>query len=174
MYPCVFLDRDGVINHDYGYVYKEKDFIIIDGVLEALKIINKKGYKIIIVTNQSGIARKIFTNEDFFKINEHMLNIFSTNQINIESVLHCPHHPKFSGYCKCRKPNPGMILKAKKDYLINLKKSFLVGDKMTDVEAGLAAGLKHSFLISSNKNKDILSFLNLLEFSNWLPYNFKS
>ena len=169
MQSCVFLDRDGVINHDYGYVYKEKDFIIIEGVLEALKIINKKGYKIIIITNQSGIAKKIFTIEDYDKLNRYMLNIFSANQIDIESVLHCPHDPKINGYCNCRKPNPGMILTAKNEYFINLEKSFLIGDKITDVEAGISAGIKNSFLISSNKNKDILSFFNLLEFSNWIP-----
>lgn len=146
MEKAVFLDRDGVINKDFGYVCKIENFHFYENVFEALKKLQKAGYKLIIITNQSGIGRGYYTEEDFLKLTEYMLNEFSKDGINIDKVYYCPHHPdsedpKYALYCDCRKPNTKMIKDAVKEFNIDKTKSFLIGDKETDIEAGLKEGL---------------------------------
>ena len=102
MNKAIFLDRDGVINYDHGYVYKISDFRLIEGVVDALKFFQLKKYLLIIVTNQSGIGRGYFTEQEFQEINSHMLSILKNDSININGVYYCPHHPNDN--CKCRKP----------------------------------------------------------------------
>ena len=112
---AAFLDRDGVINKDYGYVHKWEDFKFCDGVFEGLKSLIEMGYKIIIITNQSGIARGFFTEKDYEKLTTNMTNFLKEKQIFITAIFHCPHHPNFSynysSICNCRKPNPSFIFK---------------------------------------------------------------
>lgn len=146
---ALFLDRDGVINKEKNYLYKIKDFEFIDGVFDTCKYFLDKGYLIIVITNQAGIARAKYTQNDFNVLNRWMLEEFFKKGIKIERVYHCPHHPDFSGECDCRKPKPKMILDAKNEFNIDLSKSILVGDKNSDVEAGINAKIKSNYLIST-------------------------
>ena len=152
---AVFLDRDGVVNVDHGYTYLSEDFEFIPGVFPACRRFISLGYKIVIVTNQSGIARGYYTEADFEALTDYMLQEFKMQGINIEAVYHCPHHAK-EGYgefkldCDCRKPKPGMLLKAARELNIDLAESIMIGDKVTDMIAGKAAGVKKSILIASS------------------------
>lgn len=149
MNKALFLDRDGVINKEKNYLYKIEDFEFIDGVFETCKYFQEKGYLIIIITNQAGIARGKYTEDDYEILTNWMIKEFEKNDIQISKVYHCPHHPDFSGECECRKPNPGMILEAKKDFDIDLSQSILVGDKNSDIEAGINAGVEMKYLVET-------------------------
>jgi len=167
MKKALFLDRDGVINKEKNYLYKIEDFEFIDGVFEICGYFQNRGYLIIIITNQAGIARGKYSEEDFEVLTKWMLNEFKKEGVEIAQVYHCPHHPDFSGECNCRKPNPGMILEAQKQFNIDLKNSILVGDKNSDIEAGINAGIKNNFLIDTGhkikENKYDVKILNNLK-----------
>ena len=154
MNKALFLDRDGVINKEKNYLYKIEDFEFIDGVFETCKYFQEKGYLIIIITNQAGIARGKYTEDDYQILTDWMIKEFEKKDIKISKVYHCPHHPDFSGECECRKPNPGMILQAKKDFNIDLSQSILVGDKNSDIEAGINAGIKMNYLVETGHEID--------------------
>lgn len=149
MNKALFLDRDGVINKEKNYLYKIEDFEFIEGIFETCSFFQDRGYLIIIITNQAGIARSKYSENDFQLLNTWMNSEFKINGIQISKVYHCPHHPKFTGECDCRKPKPGMILSAQKEYNIDLKQSILVGDKNSDIESAKMAGIAHPFLIST-------------------------
>jgi len=140
MIKAVFLDRDGVINYDYSCVYRVSDFTFIPGVFEALKLLNDAGYKLFVITNQSGIGRGVYTEEDVEKLHAHMLAQFKEHGINVEKIYYCPHTR--DDCCDCRKPNPSSILDAQKKFDINLDESYFVGDRNTDIECGDNAGVK--------------------------------
>ena len=151
----IFLDRDGVINFDEGYIYKWSEFEFIGGVLQALKHLSDLKKNIIIVTNQSGIARGYYTQEEYLKLNKRMLEEMNSFGINILDVYHCPHHidgkiPSLSIQCTHRKPSPGMILSALKEYNIDATRSIILGDKESDIEAGENAKLAWKYLIKKN------------------------
>ena len=153
---AVFLDRDGIINIDNGYIFKKEDFKFTKGIFDFLKNLQLLGYKLFIITNQSGIARGYYTEDDFHKLNDFMLNEFKKNGINIEKVKYCPHHilgiiEKYSVNCNCRKPNSGMIEDILKEYNIDIKSSFMIGDKESDIIAGKNVGLK-TILVNNNYN----------------------
>jgi D-glycero-D-manno-heptose 1,7-bisphosphate phosphatase len=178
MKKALFLDRDGVINKEKNYLYKIEDFEFIDGVFETCKYFQDKDYLIIVITNQAGIARGKYSEADFNKLTKWMIQEFSKKNIKISKVYHCPHHPDFTGECECRKPKPKMILDAKKEFDIDLENSILVGDKNSDIEAGLNAGIKEIYLISTGhkieKNRfdvKILKTLKDLFNENKLNYN---
>jgi len=145
---ALFLDRDGVINEDYGYVYKKEDFKFKNGIFELLKLF--KDYKIFIVTNQSGIARGYYSENDFHKLMDWVKEEFKQKGIEIVDINFCPHHPDITGSCECRKPNPGMILDLAKKYNIDLEKSIMIGDKKSDIEAANKAGIKKTYLVKDN------------------------
>ena len=147
---ALFLDRDGVINIEKEYLYRQEDFEFIDGIFDLCRHYQKLGYLIFIVTNQSGIARGFYSEEDFAKLTAWMLGEFAKRGVKITKVYHCPHHPKLSGECSCRKPKPGMLLDAAKEFDIDLKNSIIIGDKERDIEAGLNAGLKESYLFDES------------------------
>lgn len=154
MNKAIFLDRDGVINQEKDYVYKKEDFEFIGGVFEALKYFQERNYLLIIVTNQSGIARGYYTEADFLELNRWMLQQFEFQGIRIAKVYYSPYHPSYgTGKYKkdtfCRKPNPGMILQAREEFEINLAESILIGDKESDIEAGINAGIKTNILVRS-------------------------
>ena len=146
MQKALFLDRDGVINIEKDYLYKIKDFEFIDGIFELCRHYKELGYLIFVVTNQSGIARDYYNIDDFNSLTLWMQKEFLKREIKLENVYFCPHHPDISGECSCRKPKPGMLLKAKKEFNVDLKKSILIGDKERDIEAGLNAGLRQTYL----------------------------
>ena len=148
MNKAIFLDRDGVLNYDFGYVYKKKDFKIIEGVIDSLKFLQEKKFLLIIITNQSGIGRGYYSKEDFCALNNFMLNIFEKEAIKIHDVIFCPHLPEAN--CTCRKPATGMIDFAVSKYNINKKKSYLIGDKDSDIVAGRNSGLYKCFKIQGN------------------------
>jgi D-glycero-D-manno-heptose 1,7-bisphosphate phosphatase len=144
---AVFLDRDGVINEDKGYVHKIEDFKIYPEVFPALKKLQEAGYKLLIVTNQSGIALDYYTEEDFFKLTDYMLKIFEKEGIHIDKVYYCPHHenginPKYTIKCDCRKPESGMIRQGIEEFNIDPTKSYLIGDKENDIKAAHKEGVK--------------------------------
>ncbi|XDD45073.1 D-glycero-alpha-D-manno-heptose-1,7-bisphosphate 7-phosphatase [Leptospira sp. WS39.C2] len=158
-HKALFLDRDGVINEDFDYVYQIKDFQFKSGIFELCKIANQKGYKIFVITNQAGIARGYYSERDFLKLTKWMKDEFEKQNCTITHVYYSPYHPEF-GNTKYkrnsvfRKPNPGMILKAQKRYFIDLENSMLVGDQNTDVEAGLKAGIGKNFLLLNEGKKN--------------------
>ncbi|MDP2903131.1 MAG: D-glycero-beta-D-manno-heptose 1,7-bisphosphate 7-phosphatase [Methylovulum sp.] len=152
----VFLDRDGVINQDKNYVHRIDDFIFIDGVFDACKSFVKAGYKIIIITNQAGIGRGYYTEHDFSILNDWMLAEFKRRGVFITAVYYCPHHAKhglgqYFQACQCRKPEPGMLMQAASDHDIDLGHSILVGDKLSDIQAGKAAGVGRCFFVKTGK-----------------------
>ena len=112
----IFLDRDGVINKEVNYLYKIKDFEFINGVFDACIFFQTLNYSIIIISNQSGIGRGIYSEDEYLKINKWMLNEFSLKNVSILDTFHCPHVP--NSKCSCRKPKPGMFLKAKKNIIL--------------------------------------------------------
>lgn len=147
-----FVDRDGVINKEIGYLHEIEKFKFIDGVLEALRYILSKNFEIIIVTNQSGIGRGIYTENKFLELNQWMKDYLNFNGINILDVLYCPHSPEDK--CYCRKPKPGMFLEAKKKYNIRMDNSWSIGDKETDIQAANSAGISNTILVRSGHNID--------------------
>jgi D-glycero-D-manno-heptose 1,7-bisphosphate phosphatase len=139
---ALFLDRDGVINVDYGHVHKIDDFHFNSGVFELCNYFKKNNYLIIIITNQAGIAKGYYDEDQFHKLNNWMISKFKENGIEITKVYYCPHHPNYQS-CECRKPNPGMLKKASKEFNLDLENSFLIGDKDTDINAAKNAGMKY-------------------------------
>jgi len=147
---AAFLDRDGVINIDTGYVGRIKDFKFKDGIFELLKLLQNLGFSLFIVTNQSGIARGYYSEEDFYKLTEWMKEEFKKKGIEIKDVRFCPHHPNITGECECRKPKPGMILDLAKEYGIDLKNSIMIGDSDRDIEAAKRAGIEKTFKVEES------------------------
>ncbi len=144
---AAFFDRDGVLNVDKSYLYKIEDLEWIDGAEEALAYLTKKGYTVFVVTNQSGIARGYYTVDDMNKLHEFMAQQVAAAGGKIEKFYYCPHLPegKIAEYaveCDCRKPKPGLILRAFEEYDIDKEAAFLIGDKTRDVESAEAAGIK--------------------------------
>ncbi len=180
MNKAIFMDRDGVINKDYGYVSKIESFEFLIGTIDALKKLNKE-YLLFIITNQSGIARGFYTEEDFQKLNNYMLNELKKENITIERVKYCPHHEKgiikkYAIICKCRKPEAKMILDLIEEYKIDVNNSYIIGDKESDIKAGDKTNLKT--VLIGNKYKQKIeanyNFDNLLEFATWLLSDKKS
>ena len=141
---AVFLDRDGTLIVDQGYTRKPSQVEFLPGVIPALRAIQSAGYLLIIVSNQSGVGRGYFTIEEVDKVNDHLENLLNNHGIRISGTYYCPHRP--NERCNCRKPEPGMVFQAIKEYKIDASQSYLVGDKWTDVEAAIAAGVKPVWL----------------------------
>ena len=148
----IFLDRDGVINKEVNYLHKIDDFEFMTGIFEACLYFQNLGYKLIIITNQSGIARGYYSESDYQTLNQWMLNEFENNHINILDVFHCPHGPDST--CDCRKPKPGMFLKAKAKHNTDMEKSWMIGDKERDIIAANSAGIDNTILIRSGHRID--------------------
>jgi len=152
---ALFLDRDGVINVDHGYVYKVSDFKFLDGIFDLCQLAKSKDYLIFVVTNQAGIARGYYTVEDFNLLTKWMCDKFLSEDLLISKVYFSPHHPVHGLGCYkkddySRKPNPGMIYQAAEEFNLDLNASVLVGDKMTDIEAGVSAGVGQNILLASS------------------------
>lgn len=155
----MFLDRDGVINVEKNYLYKREEFEFIDGVFEALRDMQARGYLLIVVTNQAGIGRGYYTEADFQTLTEWMFEQFAQQGVRIDGVYHSPYHPehgigRYRKESDCRKPNPGMILQAADEHQIDLSRSILVGDKESDIEAGQRAGVGTTVLVRSGHSID--------------------
>lgn len=149
--PALFLDRDGVINVDHGYVHKPEDFTFVDGIFDLCRTASALGYLIVVVTNQAGIGRGYYTEDHFLELSDWMCGVFLEQRIRIEKVYYCPTHPKhaigkYRTESPFRKPAPGMILQAARELDIDLQRSMLVGDNETDIQAGIAAGIGSTIL----------------------------
>ena len=143
---AVFLDRDGVIVEDAGYVHKIENFKLIPNAIEGLRLL--KNYKLFIITNQSGIGRGIYTIKDFIDFNGHLLSELKKRGIKIEKTYYCPHKPQDN--CECRKPKTKFLKEAEKEFNINLKKSFIIGDMKSDIELGKSCGCKTILVLTGN------------------------
>ena len=161
---ALFLDRDGVINFDSGYVYKIEDFTFLPGIFELCRKAIEQNYLIIIVTNQAGIARGYYNKEDFLNISRYVLEMFAAQGISIARIYGCPHHPDFDRRCSCRKPQAAMLNAAARDFKLNLSECMIVGDKDSDIAAGTNAGVKKNFLVPRGSEQlpvaDIMQVLN--------------
>ena len=146
MNKALFIDRDGVINIDKVHVYRKEDFEFTDGIFELCRNYSDQGYLIIVITNQAGIAKRLYSEADFRSLTVWMVKQFVKQGIKISKVYHCPHHPDVTGPCECRKPNPGMILKAISDFDLDILQCILIGDNDSDLEAGRRAGIPESNL----------------------------
>ena len=153
---AVFLDRDGVLNVDNGYVSQVDDFEFIEGAIEACKELKEKGYLLVVITNQSGIARGYFSEDQFNTLTEWMDWSLADRGVDLDGIYYCPHHSEkgigeYKIECDCRKPKPGMLLNAIEDLNIDVNRSILVGDKISDIQAGIAAGVETNYLVRTGK-----------------------
>ncbi|MDQ7091475.1 MAG: HAD family hydrolase [Methylococcales bacterium] len=151
---ALFLDRDGIINIDSAYVHQPKDFIFVEGIFDLCHHFVNQGYRLFIITNQAGIGRGYYTEKEFDDLMRWVSAEFSKQGLTIEKSYYCPHHPiagigDYKQTCGCRKPEAGMILSAAEEFNLNLNQSLLIGDKMSDINAGKKAGLEKSYLIKS-------------------------
>jgi len=157
---AVFLDRDGVLNHEQGdYICRVEDFIVLDN-FEALKSLQEKGYLLLIATNQGGLAKGWYTEDELAKMHQLLKDQYAVHGVEFTDIFYCPHHPEFTGDCDCRKPKPGMLLKGIEKYNIDPAKSYFIGDRERDVEAGTKAGVK-GILIDSDQ--PISTVLHLID-----------
>lgn len=144
MKRAVFIDRDGTINVEKDYLYLAEEFEFIPGAAKAIGILNKAGFLVVVVTNQSGVARGYYTEEDVHLLHRHIASQLELEGAAVDAWFYCPHHPAGRGSyalpCRCRKPLPGMLLEAARRFDIDLESSIMIGDKLVDVEAGRAAG----------------------------------
>jgi D-glycero-D-manno-heptose 1,7-bisphosphate phosphatase len=152
---AAFLDRDGVINVDHGYTYRIEDFEFVDGTLAAAARLHAMGFALVVVTNQSGIGRGLYTVEDFDVLTDWMRAQFAAAGAPLAGVYWCPHHPvdavgAYRRDCDCRKPAPGMLLAAMRDLDLDPARSVLFGDKRSDLEAAVAAGVAERILLALN------------------------
>ena len=170
---AIFLDRDGTINQYVGFLRNIDDFKLNDGVSEAIKRINQSGYLAIVVTNQPVIARGEVSWEELHEIHKKMETLLGKDGAYIDGLYICPHHPDkgFEGErpeykfdCDCRKPKPGLLLQAAKDFNIDLSQSYMIGDSERDVEAGRNAGCKESIMVDTNKQDALLEVIEQLPF----------
>ncbi|WP_108651926.1 D-glycero-beta-D-manno-heptose 1,7-bisphosphate 7-phosphatase [Dongshaea marina] len=153
---AVFLDRDGVINRDTGYVAEVDDFHFLEGAIEAMQLLKKKGYQLVVVTNQSGIARGYYTEDQFLTLTEWMDWSLADRGVDLDGIYYCPHHPtegkgEYLQACQCRKPAPGMLLEGLKELKLDPASCYLVGDKESDLDAAINAGFGHKVLVKTGK-----------------------
>ena len=147
---AVILDRDGTLTHDAGYTYRAEDFRLLDGVVDGLRLLAALGFQLVIATNQSGIARGRFTEADMHRYNECLLDALGASGIAVAGIYYCPFHPdgvgRYRRESELRKPAPGMLLAAARELRLDLSRSYVIGDKKSDIAAGRAAGCR-TFLV---------------------------
>lgn len=145
--PAVFFDRDGVLNVDHGYTYRQQDFVWMTGAIQTIRFFNEHNYQVFVVTNQSGIARGYYSEEDVVLLHKFMNTELNKEGVHIDAFYYCPHHIdgkilKYQKACKCRKPAPGMIHRACQDWSVDIENSFVIGDRTSDIEAANNAGMR--------------------------------
>ncbi|MBS3149233.1 HAD family hydrolase [Candidatus Woesearchaeota archaeon] len=176
----VILDRDGVMIEDYGYVYKIEDLKFINGAIEGLKLL--KDFKLIIITNQGGIGKGYYTEDDFLKFNDYLVNLLRKEDIKIEKTYYCKHKPEEN--CECRKPKTKNVELAAKEFNIDLENSYVIGDKPSDIELGNKIGCKTIYVLSGQGEKYVAELdsnsiptiirKNLLEAAKWIKEDLTS
>lgn len=173
MIKALFLDRDGVINIDDGYVWRIDSFKFYSEIFELVRQARSAGFTPFIVTNQSGIARNYFSEQQFFQLMDYVLYVFASNDVPIQDYRFCPHLP--SAGCSCRKPKPGMIFDLAETYSIDLKNSVFIGDKSTDIQCGQSAGVGLNFRLSEKSTpahfeSDVVYFKDLAALTNLVKW----
>lgn len=184
---AVFLDRDGVLIEDVNYLSRVEQISILDGVEDGLLRLQDSGFHLVVTTNQAGIARALFTESTLNEIHSYLDNLFKLRGIHVSMWNYCPHHPsigtdKYKVSCPCRKPEPGMLLKASSELNLDLEKSYLIGDKISDIEAAnrvmvksilvrTGYGLEHEKLVKASKMKIFGIVKDFLEATNLILVN---
>jgi len=181
MQGAVFLDRDGTIIEDTGYISSPEQVKFIPGAIEAIKMLKDAGYKVVIISNQAGVARGLITEDMLQTIDKTLHKWILNGGTHLDGAYYCPHHPEHGVYpyrqvCECRKPHTGLIKRAQRDLDIDLSRSFMIGDKATDVEAGKRAGVKSIFVLTGRgssernelKEKPVHIANDLLEAAKWV------
>lgn len=180
MTPALFLDRDGVVNREIGYLYRAADLTFVDGIFPLCRTAQSLGYRLVIVTNQSGIARGLYTTQDFENLMDYIRDEFQTQGILLDAVYHCPYHPdhgigEFRREHPDRKPSPGMLLRAAADLALDLPRSILIGDRCSDIAAANAANLRAAFLLAGTEPNPCpgahTPIQTLAEAETWLTVN---
>ena len=174
--PALFLDRDGVINIDKHYVHKQEDCEFIAGIFDLVRSANRSGYKVFVVTNQAGIARGYYTEQQFLDFSDWMRQQFLAHDAHIDAIYFCPHHPqhgqgRYLQACSCRKPAPGMLQQAQAEYALDLRRSVMIGDNLSDMAAAQAAGIPSRYLLesadtpirgdSSSQSSDVITYTSI-------------
>ena len=152
---AAFIDRDGTINAEVNYLHEPDKAVILPGVAEALDLIHAHGYLAVVVTNQAGIAKGMYGEADMRAVHDRIRELLAPAAF--DALYFCPHHPKFTGECSCRKPLPGMLFRAAKELDIDLARSFMVGDRVSDLGAGLAAGCARNYLVRTGYGETALT-----------------
>ena len=160
---AVFIDRDGTINVDVHYLNKPEQFEMYPGVGDGVKKLRDAGFRIIVITNQSGIGRGFFTVHDLISIHERMKSDFLKYGVTLDGIYYCPHHPDEN--CSCRKPNTGLFEKAIVDHKIDTHQSFMLGDKLLDIGAGMKVGVKTILIPEPSMREDLLSQRHTWEYA---------
>jgi D-glycero-D-manno-heptose 1,7-bisphosphate phosphatase len=167
----VVLDRDGVINVDVGYAHNVNQIEFVPGIFELCLAVQERGLKLAIATNQGGIARGLYTSNEFLILTNWMNDVFLARGISFLTVLHCPHHPDFSegnfAECECRKPQPGMLKQAQRIANVPAEKCWIIGDKETDMLAGVRAGFGNRIKIGEPAASETKSFKTVLDLNTW-------
>lgn len=150
MIRALFVDRDGTINVEKDFISHPDQLELIEGAAEAIVIANKLNLKVVVISNQSGVARGIMTIDDVHRINAHLKELLARKGATVDAIYYCPHHPEYKPHilCSCRKPDIGMLLRAKAEFGIELRKSFVVGDKWSDIKCGVNAGTFTSLVLT--------------------------
>jgi len=180
----VFLDRDGTINEEINYLSRPDQLRLLDGAAEAIKLLNQAGCKVVVTTNQAGVARGYFSEQTVQEIHRALENMLGENGARLDAIYYCPHHPgaglgAYKADCQCRKPKPGMLEKAADDLGLDLRQAFVVGDKISDLQAGRAAGCQNILVrtgygLESEKEFSAYAWQpdwianNLLEAARWI------
>ena len=145
--PVIFLDRDGTINEEVHYLHRPEDLKILPGVPQAIRRFREAGYQVVVITNQAGIGRGYYTEKDLELLNRYLNQVLAEEQAHIDGFYFCPHHPehgigKYKKACRCRKPDIGMFEQAEKDFPVDKSRSYMIGDKLIDTQAGHNFGIR--------------------------------
>jgi len=154
---AVFVDRDGTLIDETGYLSDPGRVRILPRIAPALRKLNQLGIPVVVISNQSGVARGMFTVKDVERVNQRICDLLADENARIDSIYFCTHHPDFDIRCNCRKPGPGLLIAASKDLGIDLPESFMVGDKLIDIQAGRAAGTSTVFVRTGDGEKELVS-----------------
>jgi len=172
---AIFLDRDGTINHDSGYIKDPSEVVLLAGVPEGIKKLkNEFGFKAIVISNQAGVSKGIMTIADVEAVNVRINNLLKKDGTEIDAFYYCPFHPDFDPPEKsiCRKPSPFMIVQAAEEQMIDLTRSYMIGDKASDIESGISAGVKTILIIAEDNRNEISILHNLGKKPNFTAANF--